>query len=385
MGRVGSRPCGRHRSRGRLLSGADLAGRRHGVRRVWTVLRSRRQPVRRIGRRLRRQSPSLRVPVPGGNRVFPHAPRAAQTRSTRTTGRRGSCRCTSRPCTGPTRSSAACPRSSRSTTWRTRGTSRRVSRPWLPVASCRRPRSRVRHRHQLHEGRHPVLRAGEHRVAALRREVRTPELGFGSTEFCALAVRTSSASSTASTTTSGTRGPIPTSLALLPEDISGKAACKADLLRAFGLPECPNLPVVGITSRLVHQKGFDLVTSALARVSPSADPHRDAGRGRARRAGGIPRSWRRRRRTGSACASGTTRGSLTRSKQEPTCSCAVPLRAVRTDADVQPALRHGADRPSDRRPRRHRRAPSSRLRQRHRIPLQRCRQHRRCSGHSTRR
>jgi starch synthase len=47
-----------------------------------------------------------------------------------------------------------------------------------------------------------------------------------------------------------------------PEDTSGKAACKADLLRTFGLPEFPDLPVVGVTSRLVWQKGFDLVAGA---------------------------------------------------------------------------------------------------------------------------
>ncbi len=47
-----------------------------------------------------------------------------------------------------------------------------------------------------------------------------------------------------------------------PDDLSGKAACKAELLRAFGLPEYPDLPLLGITSRLVHQKGFDLVTGA---------------------------------------------------------------------------------------------------------------------------
>ena len=46
------------------------------------------------------------------------------------------------------------------------------------------------------------------------------------------------------------------------DDLSGKAACKADLLRAYGLPEFPDLPLVGITSRLVAQKGIDLVTSA---------------------------------------------------------------------------------------------------------------------------
>jgi starch synthase len=47
-----------------------------------------------------------------------------------------------------------------------------------------------------------------------------------------------------------------------PEDLSGKAVCKADLLRTFGLPEEPDLPVVGIISRLVAQKGFDIVAGA---------------------------------------------------------------------------------------------------------------------------
>jgi starch synthase len=47
-----------------------------------------------------------------------------------------------------------------------------------------------------------------------------------------------------------------------PDDLSGKAACKADVLRAFGLPERPGIPLVGIISRLVHQKGFDIVVRA---------------------------------------------------------------------------------------------------------------------------
>ena len=45
-------------------------------------------------------------------------------------------------------------------------------------------------------------------------------------------------------------------------DLGGKRACKADLLRVFGLPEFPDLPVVGIISRLVWQKGFDIVAGA---------------------------------------------------------------------------------------------------------------------------
>lgn len=46
------------------------------------------------------------------------------------------------------------------------------------------------------------------------------------------------------------------------QHLEGKRACKADLLRNFGLPEA-NLerPLVGIVSRFVEQKGFDLIAS----------------------------------------------------------------------------------------------------------------------------
>jgi starch synthase len=47
-----------------------------------------------------------------------------------------------------------------------------------------------------------------------------------------------------------------------PAELSGKAECKADLLRAFGLPTDPDLPLVGIVSRLIWQKGFDIVVRA---------------------------------------------------------------------------------------------------------------------------
>jgi starch synthase len=43
---------------------------------------------------------------------------------------------------------------------------------------------------------------------------------------------------------------------------AGKRECKQDLLAAFGLPAQPDLPLVGVTSRLVHQKGFDIVAGA---------------------------------------------------------------------------------------------------------------------------
>ena len=47
------------------------------------------------------------------------------------------------------------------------------------------------------------------------------------------------------------------------KDRRGKAACKADLQRAFGLPEQPNVPLLAVISRLTPQKGMDLVAEAL--------------------------------------------------------------------------------------------------------------------------
>src|SRR5215211_1622281 len=43
------------------------------------------------------------------------------------------------------------------------------------------------------------------------------------------------------------------------DDLSGKRECKIDLLRRFGLPEDPERPVIAIISRLVGQKGYDLI------------------------------------------------------------------------------------------------------------------------------
>lgn len=52
-----------------------------------------------------------------------------------------------------------------------------------------------------------------------------------------------------------------------PEDLSGKKACKKDLLDHYHLPEDRiNRPVLGIISRLADQKGFDLLAEIMDRL-----------------------------------------------------------------------------------------------------------------------
>ncbi len=43
------------------------------------------------------------------------------------------------------------------------------------------------------------------------------------------------------------------------DDLSGKRACKADLQQSCGLPVSDEIPLFGMTARLVKQKGFDLL------------------------------------------------------------------------------------------------------------------------------
>jgi starch synthase len=50
------------------------------------------------------------------------------------------------------------------------------------------------------------------------------------------------------------------------DDLAGKAVCKADLQRSFGLPEGRDVPLLGVISRLAPQKGMDLVAEALDAV-----------------------------------------------------------------------------------------------------------------------
>jgi starch synthase len=53
-----------------------------------------------------------------------------------------------------------------------------------------------------------------------------------------------------------------------PDNLAGKAVCRADLLNAFGLEQVKDsTPIIGIVSRFAMQKGFDLVEQIAGRLS----------------------------------------------------------------------------------------------------------------------
>jgi starch synthase len=56
-----------------------------------------------------------------------------------------------------------------------------------------------------------------------------------------------------------------------PEEMSGKLSCKRTLLREMGLYEDTNRPLIGIVSRLVGQKGIDLIENAMPRLIGERD------------------------------------------------------------------------------------------------------------------
>ena len=51
------------------------------------------------------------------------------------------------------------------------------------------------------------------------------------------------------------------------ENLEGKVQCKRDLLREFGLAEDTQWPVIGMISRFVNQKGFDLIQQTADRLA----------------------------------------------------------------------------------------------------------------------
>ena len=55
------------------------------------------------------------------------------------------------------------------------------------------------------------------------------------------------------------------------DDIEGKKICKAELQKEMGLPVRPEVPVIGMVSRLVNHKGFDLVQCVLEELVSTHD------------------------------------------------------------------------------------------------------------------
>ena len=72
-----------------------------------------------------------------------------------------------------------------------------------------------------------------------------------------------------------------------PEDTSGKAACKADLLRTFGLPEFPDLPLVGVDVAPGLAEGLRPGGRGVVGLPAEAAPDGGAGHRGPRRAGGA--------------------------------------------------------------------------------------------------
>ncbi len=56
-----------------------------------------------------------------------------------------------------------------------------------------------------------------------------------------------------------------------PDDLEGKAALKRQFLQRMGLTVDPRIPLAGIVSRMVSQKGFDLMFDSLPRVLASRE------------------------------------------------------------------------------------------------------------------
>jgi starch synthase len=56
-----------------------------------------------------------------------------------------------------------------------------------------------------------------------------------------------------------------------PQDMSGKAAGKRQLLAQTGLPRPPTSPLIGMVTRLASQKGIDILVDSLPRVLAQRD------------------------------------------------------------------------------------------------------------------
>jgi starch synthase len=99
------------------------------------------------------------------------------------------------------------------------------------------------------------------------REIQTPEYGEGLDPL--LRARTNAVSGIVNGCDYSTWNPETDPLIAAPysaRDLSGKRACRHELLHSFGLTPEPDAPVIGIVSRFAWQKGFDLIGAIAPRL-----------------------------------------------------------------------------------------------------------------------
>ena len=233
--------------------------------------------------------------------------------------------------------------------------------------------ARVLRRAQPDEGRPRLRRRDHHRVAdATPRRSRRRPPAAASTASCAPSATSCAASSTASTPRAGTRPPTRSCRRRFDAaDLAGKAACKRALQERSGLP----LDAAGDAARrdqpLRRQKGIPLICDALRIARAAAAAARGARLRRCRHRARACARWRRQYPRQVAVTDRLRRGARpsdrSRRRRLPD---AERLRALRPQPDVQPALRHGADRARHRRPQGHgRRLHAGAPRRRHRLGL----------------
>ena len=210
---------------------------RGGVRRAPALLRP-----RGALRRLRRQPPALRLPRPRRPRVLPEPRRAARRLPRPRLADRPPARLPEGLLLGRPHALPRRPASSPSTTSPTRASSART--PWrspgAALAPGRPERPGVPRQHQLPEGRGALLRAREHGLAHLRpRDPGAASTASASTACCARAARPLGDPERRRLRRVGPARDARIAKKYSARDLAGKKACKADLLRTFGLPEFP--------------------------------------------------------------------------------------------------------------------------------------------------
>jgi starch synthase len=122
-------------------------------------------------------------------------------------------------------------------------------------------------RGQLPQGRHRLRRCGEHRQPDLRQRDAHAALGYGLAPY--LNDKGENYVGILNGVDYAQWNPAVDKLIparYSPEDMAGKRICKAELQRRFLLDVNPNVPIVGVVSRLVGQKGLDLLAATIERI-----------------------------------------------------------------------------------------------------------------------